>query len=536
MINSPRSFGLDHDEWRQHQSETIEAITGSNKSFILEAPTGSGKTAIARAVSQAARTVALVRTKVLQKENYDAEYNFDALYGRSNYRCIHPRAKPNAMADECIFAEAGMAKCDKYEDCPYVNARETAKESRRSTLNYSYWLHVYEKWPPIDVLVCDEAHQLSEVVLEWAGCHVTSKERIDWKLPPFPMIRGEFQSRSVIAEGENHNVEVIALEWLMAARNILAREFIHLSFMAETDVEARKRLRKCELFGKKIRATIAAMEAVGDCWYIQSGPTSRGTGSISNWEFVAKPLTARYHFGRYFRTGNHRIILMSATIGDFDTFANELGIEQYDMMSVPSVWPAETRTVYQLDVPRLGQKASDADYNKQATEIARAINEADHSWCGLIHVNSKSEAYRLAERLRRQRWLDHRIFVQPELPTDKVVTAWDDRLAQVPNSIMICWALWEGYNGLREKINIVAKIPYPYLGDPYEQARMRFNGRFFQQRTAWKLEQGLGRTRRGRAEDYDIGGTNGLVAVADGGLNYIRSYLSTATKEAIVKR
>jgi hypothetical protein len=55
------------------------------------------------------------------------------------------------------------------------------------------------------------------------------------------------------------------------------------------------------------------------------------------------------------------------------------------------------------------------------------------------------------------------------------------------------------------------------------------------QRTAWKLEQGLGRTRRGRREDYDIDGVNGYVAIADGGWSRVKKYLSKGLQEAIVR-
>lgn len=530
----PVAFGLQHESWRPHQAETITAVLNSEKPFLLEAPTGSGKTACARAVSQKYKTVALVRTKALQAENYDEEYRFTAMYGRGNYRCVHPENSGEVYADECRFAEVGMTKCPVYNECPYVQAREAAKEAQRAVLNYAYWMHVYQKWPEFEMLVLDEAHQLPDIVLDWAGIKVSNTQRAEWGLPPFPVLRSDMKSRSVMEGSETTNAEGAAMRWLAESRQVLLRMHSTLSVEAEYSHVARKRLRACELLGKKIAATLEAMQTVGDCWYITSGPSERGR-SISTWEFFAKPLTARYHFGHYFRKGPHNILPMSATIGDFETFANELGINAYDALRVPSVWPVTTRPIYQLDVPRIGRKTNEAGWQKQATEITRAIRACPPEWSGLVHVNSMNEADALGARLRRL-GLGERVYVQKRLSTDKAVEDWDRERARHPNRILVTWALWEGYNGLDEKINIVAKVPYPFLGESYERARMAYNGRFFIQRAAWKLEQACGRSRRGRECDYDTPDEmRGLVAIADGSLNHVRSYLSEATRQALVK-
>lgn len=528
---NPRDVGLHHDEWRPHQRETLEWLLSSSQTTVFEAPTGSGKTSLARALTHHKRGIALVRTKALQEENYEREYGFVALYGKGNYACVHPDARPGAMADECLFAETGMYRCGHAAQCPYLQQKALALRSPRTALNYAYWLNVYDAWEPFEILVCDEAHQLSEIVLEWAGCKVTAQQRLEWKLPPFPAINSEVGSRAVLSGAQN--CEEIASAWLDEAVKLMRRHYLGLLAHAEHDSAARKQLRKCELLGKKLSATLAAMRAVRDCWYIVAGPTP-GRRSISEWEFFAKPLTARFHFPRYFQ-GDHRLVLMSATIGNPDAFGKELGLTDYVFRVVPSVWEAHTRPVHQLDVPRMGQKSGEKEYAKQAEAIARAVRAVDPSWSGLIHVNSMKEADNLAQRLARL-GLQERIYVQPRIATDKAVEAWRTQRRRKPNALMVTWAMWEGYNGLDEKINIVAKVPYPYLGEPYEQARMRFSGEFFIQRAATKLEQALGRTRRGNPEDYDTPDkVNGLVAVADGSVNHVKSYLSQAVRDAIVK-
>lgn len=532
-MSSPRDYGLHHDEWRPQQFETLEWIQESSKTVVLEASTGSGKTALARAITQKKKGIALARTKALQQENYEGEYGFDVLYGKGNYACVHPEAHYNAMADECLFAETSMYRCPHAGNCGYLQSKIAAINSKRASLNYSYWLHVYDKWEPPEILICDEAHQLSDIVLEWAGCKITASQRLEWQLPPFPAINSEVGSRSMLSRSESKNPEDLALDWLAASIKVLALHRTRLEASSVYDKGARKDLRKCDLLNRKVTATFEAMQSVRDCWFIVSGPQP-GRRSIADWEFFAKPLTARFHFPRYF-INEYKLMLMSATIGNIDAFAKELGLINYDFRTVPSVWEPSVRPVYQLDIPRMGRKSTEKDWLRQAEEIAKAIKAVDRRWGGLIHVNSMNEADNLAGRLARL-GLQDRIYVQPRVATNLAVEQWQERKRRYRNSLMITWALWEGYNGLDERINIVAKVPYANLGEPFEQARMRFSGEFFTQRAATKLEQGIGRTRRGRKEDYDIGGIrSGLVCVADGGINYVKNYLSQSMRESLIK-
>ena len=213
---------------------------------------------------------------------------------------------------------------------------------------------------------------------------------------------------------------------------------------------------------------------------------------------------------------------------------NALAYDDYIFHRLESVWKPEVRPVHALDVPRLGMKSKPEAWDKQADEIAKAIKSLDPSWHGLIHTTSKKAAGVLADRLAK-RGLQDRVWVPPlKVGTEKQVELWHEQMDMRAGRIGISWALHEGYNGVREKICISAKTPYPYLGSDYEKARQVYDGKFYLQRTAWTLEQSLGRIRRGREEDYDVGGVSKYVAIADGGYKWIRKYLSKSLMESIV--
>jgi len=79
------------------------------------------------------------------------------------------------------------------------------------------------------------------------------------------------------------------------------------------------------------------------------------------------------------------------------------------------------------------------------------------------------------------------------------------------------------------------QCPFPYLGSDYERQRMKADPAYYRLRTAWELAQGLGRTRRGRPEDYDLDGKmHGFVGIADGNWTRIKKVIPRDVIEAMV--
>lgn len=525
MIPQPQDYNLRHLQWRPYQYDSVSWCLDAKGYNGVEAPVGSGKTSLARATSSNRSVIALCRTKNLQAENYGNEYGAAVLFGRSNYPCIHRDAEHDVTCAECLHA-GKMTNCEYYLDCHYIQARDMARGSPFTALNYAYYLTA--RWPRkegADVLFCDEAHQLSDITLNFAGCAISHKQQVDWGFPRFPEIVPD--SRTLI---KMSNPVMDAIGWLRQCQGVLRSTYAQLK-----QAQDMKQMAKCENLGRKVSATIDALEMCPEDWYIKAGAQARKFRGKYQPGFVARPLTARHHFPIYFDNGT--VIMMSATIGNPEAFMGELGVEAYDFRAVPNQWPPEMRKVHILDAPRMGYKATPEDFVRQADVIAKAIKGCPSSWSGIVHVTRKNEANLLANRLGK-RGLDDRVWVTPGwdgtyTPTDKQVEAWNKRRSRMPNSICVTWALWEGYNGLDEKIVIAAKCPFPSLGNDYEKQRLNYSHSFYSQRTAYQLEQGLGRTRRGRACDY--GDDNGFVAIADGNWTRVKKYLSQSLREAIVE-
>lgn len=533
---SPAFWELKHESLREDQLSAILWAVNTDGYGLLEAPTGSGKTAIARAITSKKKTVALCMTKMLQYENYE-EYGFDAHYGRENFECINPE-NPNSSADMCIHLEKGMNKCEYFSQCPYSVSKFKAMRSTKTSLNYAYWLTA-KSWRednPPEVLFLDECHNIPDIVTNWTGCTIKEDERKKWHLPEFPKLTYTHSSiiGTFIPDADTDNIH-IALAWMHKSASILRARYKVLQKHAKAGVHnAQEEMHECARIGYKVATTAQAIQDNADRWYVESGDALVYTRYGYAPALIAKPLSACMHFKKLFNAKT--CILMSATIGNFSAFAKELGVHAHAECRVAHRYPAHARPVHILDAPRFGKNSDDAQYNMQADAIAKAILQNNKEWSGLVLVTRKTEASLLADRLAR-RGLQDRVWVTPGsdgkyVPTDTQVKAWADRRKKIPNSICITWAFWEGYNGLDEKICIVAKVPFPNLSTRFEQARLKANPRMYNLRTGWSLTQGLGRTRRGRDEDY--GADNGYVAIADANWTRVRSSLPEYIFESIV--
>jgi len=513
--NDPRAYGApeDHDRWRPLQKEAAEWILNNGSMMVLEAPTGSGKTMLVKVLGSQQKTASVCKTKNLQVENYQKTYGFDVLMGRGNYECIE---QVEATTDHCEYDN--MKDCPSYNDCLYVIARNKAYGSQTASFNYALYFYIREKIAFTN-LVLDEAHDLSDIVLDHAGLELTNAIAERWDFPGFPLIKD--RSKDGCEKSVDHLEKCLPI-----LRTHVSR--LKAQVKADENWRDKRALAQAENLQKKIEATVEAMQISAKDWYVRSGPHN------GQWSMFVKPLTARYHAPHYFGFNDDavRTLAMSATIGNIETFCGELGIENYSNSSLPNPYPVEARPIYDLGAPPIGQKTQDSGYIEQARVIANAIKGLDSNWPGLILVKSRYQAKQLERRLGLF-GLAHRLFLMPELPTDKQIGEWQYMLQRKPNAICISWNLWEGYDGVTEKFVIIAKVPYPYRGDPFEQRRQARDGKFYFQRTAWQFMQGLGRVRRNK-HDYDQAGRQGaFVGIADANWKRIRNYMSPHILESV---
>ena len=530
----PSDYNIPHPTWRPHQLESLQWAETIKEVGIIQAATGSGKTTFPAGLSTTRRTCSLTRTKSLQQQY--SIYNGCILMGKSNYPCIHPDNEEGANCNDCLYNS--MSECGMRNECTYVMQRRMAMSHPFPCVNYALWSsnRYFRETPPPEMLVLDECHLASDIALEWAGTMVNNTKRAEFNLPQFPVIRGA--TRDDIDR---------ALAWLIESRLVLEDEHKRLRNILRIgpDKKLSRRAAGVQNMDYSFCATRDALRECPEAWYIRSGPqVGMHRGNVEPGIDI-RPLTARYHFPRLFLGDKWKTMLMSATVGKFETFAEELGIRMDRCMvrRVPSNFPPSTRPVYILDAPKLGHKSKEEDYLRQAQVIAGAISACPSEWPGIIHITRKSEAPLLRSRLVKYGIDESRLWVLPQqdrhkrwLGTKGQTAAWEEWKRVKPNAIMLSWTHWEGFDGLDEKICIVAKTPFPSTPPgSYEAMRQRYSRKFYNQRTAWALQQALGRTRRGRSEDYDTDNeVRGMVAIADGNYEMVKKWMDDDFVESFV--
>ncbi len=526
MNASPSYYGIPHEAWRPGQLEAVRWIVGNSGNLIVSAATGSGKTALAKALSIYGPTVALVKTKSLQVNNYGKGYGYDVLMGRGNYTCV---AQEGKTCEDCLFG-AQMNKCRFAKSCEYLTAKRIAMKSNAASVNYAYWLTTDTfKHRDNYAIVMDEAHLLPDITLEFSGVLVSEEQRQKYNLPEFP----EIYFDDVQDEKEKEAREK-AIAWLEESyqRLKVITDSGQLKMIFDGDEDEDDESRAVRKLNDSVGSVLYYLSETKQFWYIRAGKFSYYSDGAYVGAFEAKPLTARYHFPGLFLAAPTNL-LMSATIGNAETFSKELGISSYQFREIPSQFTPSERPIIDLGAPKISYNSPEADYDKQATLIANAIKSVNREWCGIIHVTSKQEAFNLVKRLSK-RGLANRVWVPAsDFSTSKTLSVWNREKKRTRGAICVTWNMTEGVDLLEEKICISAKVPFKSLGSPFAAMRAKFSPDFYRLQAAWELVQSLGRTRRGRPEDY--GAENGLVAIADGNWSMVKNYIDSDILAAIVR-
>lgn len=521
-MQSPRAWGVPHDNFREHQFDTIQwIINNPNKLLIIEAPVGSGKSAVASGIGKDGISRVLTYSINLQ-EQYKFGYKFATVFGLRNYECellndIGMTKNP-LMADDCMFPE-GMHECPVSMDCLYMIAKDKVKKSRRQALSYAYWMRA--NWPkenPSKYLYLDEAHLIPDIVKASATLVFTPDDVEKMGLKMYPTITLSNQSARQRA----------AAKWLVEVQDFLKDEYNKLADIPKTarqlaHIRAMRRL--TDKIGR-LGATLTTMQYSPSDFHV----------AWDEEQFKLAPLTARIYFPRYFQGFADKVILTSATIGDPQVLADELGIKSFDFRSVPPTYTPEENPIYVLDSPKMNYQIGSIGKQKQARQIVGLIKDQDPSWAGLIHTSSWNQANDLKERMQKM-GLGRRVWIADTAGTtsDKM-KAWEHRMRKVPNTLTISPSFRQGFDPkIPLQINVVAKVPFAPL-DEFGMATMKRNKRFYNLQAGVGVMQAIGRIRRGHKEDYEKAGKprRKINVIADGNVKRVLSEFSSFFKDCMV--
>ncbi len=484
---------------REGQLEIIEdieeAISKGFKYIILEAGTGTGKSAVATTLARMYDSAyILTMTKQLQAQ-YQNEFNFPLVKGRSNFSCLHNiemtcdmgtcKTSPTSSKFICPYGigkNPTLSSEEAFEDswggvifyqsdnhCHYWQQKANAINSQITLMNYDYAileLNYVKHFAPRSLLILDEAHNIEDKLMKILEVNLYNR-------------RLEKDIQKVISPKTIHSGEVE--DWIMEIEAI---------YDAYEDIEV-KDLPKNK--ADRIKSTISRLKSLKD--NLKNEP--RNWVIDPNEEGVSfKPLKVNHYAKDYLFQYGDVIIFLSATILSHQMFSKWLGLNPKEVfhIKVDSPFAVENRPIY-LD---LAGKMSASRIKRTAPKtlpILKKILEKHSEDKGLIHTNSYKCQNYVTRNLPNSRLISH-----TSRNRERVLKYFEDDDNPL---VLVSPSMSEGVDLPYDKcrFQIIYKIPFPYLGDKQVNQRRKRDSRWYAYKTAMTLAQTYGRGMRAE-DDY----------------------------------
>lgn len=456
-------------EWvtalRPHQVDAIQqcldAYRNGAKVVFLDAPTGSGKTLIGEAVRRllcpGRKTVYTCSTLTLQ-DQFLHDFPYAAvLKGRSNYPTEMVDLHPDAHCGDCTD-QSGPGACQWcYVQCPYRVARDLARVSQLAVLNTAYLLTVWNtsadpqglfKGKTRDLFVIDEADLLEQALMNYAEVRVP----------------GRIIKKLRLGHPDRKTVRDSWAEWVSKARDPIAAAAGRIHSKELSALRERQRLER--IVGQLDRLSV---DLNTDMRWIYQPDADYGSA-------VFKPVTTDQLGAEYLWRHGRRYLLMSASLISSDQMATDLGLPEdmpYETVTVPSTFDVARRPVHVANVGSMGRKQQAQTMPRLLDAIVKVVNHHPGERV-LVHTVS----YRLAKEVND--------YLTSHLAARIVVTYTEGagreaallRYLANPGAVMVAPSMDRGVDLPDNlcRVQVIAKVPYPSLGDEQVKARLYGTG------------------------------------------------------------
>lgn len=525
-------------EFRPFQEDTLQAIDTLFKKgvkvVVVEAPTGSGKSPLAVTAGRKYPAYYCTTQKLLQ-DQYLRDFSSDIVLvkGRSSYHC--PSADTTADVGPCVqFKRAAISPCSLNSEghsrkgepgfiphvCPYVDALEIASRSRMTMFNY-HAFHMQRKstkkidtgkvdsegkpiteqlprFPPRPLMILDEGHNIESLYMDIIQLVLSDDTAPGIQLfparDPDELAQmcdpGEIdvETNEVIREPGGYVTQLLSL---VATEHEAIKLVPNIGEGKDIRTKAWRKIQKYESTWRKMNDIWALFKKSGtisEKWVLQMDKKKDGTVE----RLVLKPVFVTDFVPALLFAYGARILILSATILDWVTFVDALGLkalrekQQVRYIHVPSTFPAKNRPVHVYPCGNLGQRT----YQEALPRVMAGIRKvlASHpGQRGIIHCHSWKLLKAIQDHVVDKRLL----FQSAEEDRDALLF----RHERSKDGVLVAPAMHEGLD-LKDdlaRFQILLKVPYPNRGDPQIARRIELDPDWYNWQTALKLVQSLGR-------------------------------------------
>jgi len=540
--------------FREHQLEyivdvIIDILEENIKTNAVEAPTGSGKSLIAIITCGVLWNYYNKRSYILvsdlglieqyTKDITDYGLDWGIIIGQDNYKCTRNdnvfsqgECKLNmvpyyVLQDNKLCIGAGY---DCAFNCKYIQARKKAMSSPVTLMTYQFFLiqrnyiasiseEDKEPFGKRDLVVCDEAHKLNEIIQSQYSPVIDDENatKIDMLLK-YAEAYGLYPSAETIAQykfrdkvfPELHDFGKVSklistLEDTQTIYNALIIYLKHLNYLAdinqqlldivkESDPELRKTFKKQLFFGawanelhNKFKDYIELIGEVGHKYIIKNGTPEKITlNCIYEDRMVDK----------YFHKVSGNELLMSATLGNPEVYKRSIGASNFKHVKIPSTFDFTKSPIYFLNKYKMSYKEKEASLPHVCNQIEK-ICKGHKKHRGIIQTGSYDFMHKLYKSLSVE--TKKRIFMYSESSEKNDVLK---KFNNSENGVLIGPTLLEGLNFPDSmcRFIICMKLPYASLGDKLVKAKLSYLKGWYEANVCSKLEQGIGRGVRHKSD------------------------------------
>jgi ATP-dependent DNA helicase DinG len=218
---------------------------------------------------------------------------------------------------------------------------------------------------------------------------------------------------------------------------------------------------------------------------------------------VAKPLDAAPFAQELILCMGAVRIFMSAYPGSKAIFSHSLGLDPDEVawINLDSTFPVKNRPIYLTTTGSMSRRNREASL-PNFMEFVKSILDCHKDTRGLIHVASYELGKIIYEELLRT---EHaRRLLYPECAEERE-TIFEQHKASKEPTIIITPSMMEGFDFVDDlsRWQIIAKVPYPYLGDKQTFAKKEMDPQWYDLQAVSSIIQATGRIVRSE-KDFGI--------------------------------
>ena len=443
---------------------------------LVEAPPGLGKSHLAMTLARWSGDAYLLTSQKLLQDQYERLFGAELhlVKGRDNYPCelYPPEQGLTALHGRCRRPRGPRCQC------PYARAKAAALAAPIFCTNTAYFATL-RQWHGADLrrrrlLVIDEAHTLEAQLAQVFTVAFSTDQMRSWFGAPLPRL----------ADGEAYRpllgAEVERLQGRL--EGLQQRAFDDPAFAdlppSPEELEIRAVLDRIRFF----------LEAPDTEWVVRYAPEAGSPLELL--PLSVAPMARAILFDAAELT-----VLSSAYLGQRTVFAECFGLEpdQVRVLAAGSPFPLARRPIVYRPVGALSRATLGQLEPALAAEVA-GILAAHAGDKGLIHAGSYAAARRLLADLgdRAPRAARRILFVDSSAGKARALD--QHRTSREP-TVLLSPSMREGVDLPDDflRFQIITKMPYPDLGDPWTAARQARDPRWYALETSKALVQAYGR-------------------------------------------